>query len=126
MVFLFMGVTRHCLGGQPGARPVPAAEGVGCHGRGERLEAQAPLRAPAGRDAADTPSGWDEAAGTQRLWVFPDCSSSSCRCSVLSKQPSLCRQDHGMMPLRRQRTAIYKQFFWQLPRLGRKTAKKGT
>ena len=59
------------------------------------------------------------------LWVFPGCFLSCYHCSVLSEQPLLSWQDRGMMPLRRQRTAIYKQFCWQLPRPGRKTAKKG-
>lgn len=89
------------------------------------MEAQAPLWALTRQDEADTPSSLDEAAGTLCLWVFPGCSSSCYRYSVLSEQPSLSRQDCGMMPLRRQKTAIYKQFCWQLPRPGRKTAKKG-
>lgn len=82
------------------------------------------LWVPTRQDEADTPSRWDEAVGTLHLRVFPGCSSSCYRGSVLSEQPSLSRQDRGMMPLRRQRTAIYKQFCWQLPRPGRKTARK--
>lgn len=57
----FMGViTRPCLGGQPRAQLGPDAKGVECHGQGKRLEAQAPLWAPARRDEANTPSRWDE------------------------------------------------------------------
>lgn len=70
------------------------------------------------------PSRWDETVGALCLWIFSGYPSSCYHCSVLSEQPSLSRQDRGMMLLRRQRTAIYKQFCWQLPRPGRKTAQK--
>lgn len=104
---------------------MPSAEELVCHGQGERVEAQAPLWALTGWDGADTPCRWGEAEGTLCLWVFPSCSSSCYCCAVLSKQLSLSRQDRGMMLLGRQRTAIYKEFCWQVPRLGRKTAKRG-
>lgn len=81
------------------------------------MEAQVPFQ-----DEVNMPSRWDEAVGA--LWIFSGHPSSCYHCSVLSEQPSFRRQDRGMMLLRRQSTAIYKQFCWQLPRLGRKTAQK--
>lgn len=81
------------------------------------MEAQVPFL-----DEVNMPARWDEAVGA--LWIFSGRPSSCYHCSVLSEQPSFRRQDCGMVLLRRQSTAIYKQFCWQLPRPGRKTAQK--